>query len=266
MGIIEHIVFAFLRSAIKYVIFAGVAYLIFYIWKKEKYFRLKIQSKYPDSKNIRREITDSFLSISVFAVVGGLLFWLRSQGYTKVYLDFHTHSVAYFLFTVALFILAHDTYFYWTHRFMHWDKVYKYVHRTHHLSTNPTPWAAFAFHPLEALIEIGILPIMLFLVPLHPAAILIWAVYMTTLNVMGHVGFEIFPSGFTTNKITRWHNSSVHHNMHHRYVRCNYGLYYNIWDRMMGTNHEKYDEEFEAVKQRPAIQAESYRQEAPANA
>jgi len=35
--------------------------------------------------------------------------------------------------------------------------------------------------------------------------------------------------------------------MHHRYVTCNYGLYFNIWDRIMGTNHQRYHEEFEAT-------------------
>ena len=36
--------------------------------------------------------------------------------------------------------------------------------------------------------------------------------------------------------------------MHHRFVRCNYGLYYNVWDRLMGTNHERYEDEFDRVK------------------
>jgi sterol desaturase/sphingolipid hydroxylase (fatty acid hydroxylase superfamily) len=35
--------------------------------------------------------------------------------------------------------------------------------------------------------------------------------------------------------------------MHHKYVNSNFGLYFNIWDRVMGTNHERYHEEFEAV-------------------
>jgi sterol desaturase/sphingolipid hydroxylase (fatty acid hydroxylase superfamily) len=60
----------------------------------------------------------------------------------------------------------------------------------------------------------------------------------------------MYPSGFTTHRVTRWHNTSVHHNQHHRAVDCNYGLYYNLWDRLMGTNHPEYDDTFEAVAAR----------------
>jgi lathosterol oxidase len=66
------------------------------------------------------------------------------------------------------------------------------------------------------------------------------------------LGFELFPSGFTTNKLTRWHNTSTHHNMHHKYFSCNYSLYFNVWDRLMGTNHAKYEETFEEVCERRA--------------
>jgi sterol desaturase/sphingolipid hydroxylase (fatty acid hydroxylase superfamily) len=141
---------------------------------------------------------------------------------------------------------------------MHWDAIYKYVHRVHHLSTNPTPWAAFAFHPFEAVMEVSIVLIMVFIMPLHYLAILAWILYMSGLNVLGHLGFELFPSGFTTNKLTSWHNTSTHHNMHHRLVKCNYGLYFNFWDKIMGTNHEHYTEEFEKVKAKSAVHPEEF--------
>src|SRR4029079_5224578 len=138
-----------------------------------------------------REIGYSFLSLAVFAFVGAGIFVLRKMGYTRIYTDFNAHSVAYFIFSVVFFIVAHDAYFYWTHRFMHWKKIYPYVHLIHHKSHNPTPWAAFAFHPLEALVEFGIVPLMVFTMPLHPAAILVWVLYQSGMNVLGHLGFEL---------------------------------------------------------------------------
>ncbi|MFN8276681.1 MAG: sterol desaturase family protein [Chitinophagales bacterium] len=232
---------------LRYVVFSGTAFLIFYRWKREKYIDRKIQERFPDKAQMIREAVNSVSSIVVFALTGVLVFWMNQHGWTKIYTRFADHSMAYFVLSVVAFIFLHDTYFYWMHRLMHWDKVYKYVHRTHHLSTNPTPWAAFAFHPLEAFVEVGILLIMVFLMPLHPLAILAWILYMTLLNVMGHLGFELFPKGFTIHPIFGWHNTSVHHNMHHRLVKCNYGLYFNIWDRLMGTNHKHYHEEFDSV-------------------
>ncbi|MFN8310375.1 MAG: sterol desaturase family protein [Chitinophagales bacterium] len=248
--LITKLVTIFTLSYLRYLVFAGLAYLIFYVWKKRDWFHLKIQKKFPGKEQMLREAGYSTLSIFIFAWMGLVVFWLHQHGHTKIYDNFSNHSVWYFLFSAVVFILAHDAYFYWTHRLMHWEKIYKYVHRTHHLSTNPTPWAAFAFHPSEAVIEVSILFIMVFAIPLHPAAIVVWILYMTLLNVMGHVGFEIFPKGFTTHPIWKYQNTSVHHNMHHRLVRCNYGLYFNYWDRWCGTNHADYHKEFEAVKSR----------------
>ncbi|MDB5281329.1 MAG: sterol desaturase family protein [Bacteroidota bacterium] len=236
--------------SLRYLLFAGSLFLVFYVWKKRDFFRFKIQQKFPENKHVAREIGYSFLSLSVFAVVATFVFILRKHGYTKIYTNFSDHSMGYFIFSVIAFILIHDTYFYWSHRLMHWKKIYPYVHKVHHRSTNPTPWAAFAFHPIEAVMEVGILPLMVFLMPIHHYAILCWVLYQTGMNVIGHLGFELYPSGFVDGKFTKWHNTSTHHNIHHKLVNCNYGLYYNFWDRIMSTNHARYQDEFENVKAR----------------
>jgi len=144
-------------------------------------------------------------------------------------------------------IVLHDTYFYWTHRLMHWKPLFKLAHKTHHLSTNPTPFAAYAFHPIEALVEVGIIPLIAFTIPHHASAITIFSLYSLLLNVTGHLGYELFPKGFASHKLFKWHNTSTHHNMHHRLVKCNYGLYFNFWDRLMKTNHPHYEQSFNAV-------------------
>ena len=48
----------------------------------------------------------------------------------------------------------------------------------------------------------------------------------------------------------KWLNTSTNHNMHHKYVTCNYGLYFNFWDRVMNTNHVKYQATYEEVTAR----------------
>lgn len=235
---------------IRYFLFAGIPYLIFYVIFKSRFFRFKIQQKYPNGEQIRREILYSLSSMFIFTIIGTTVFSLHRNGYTKIYTNMHEHSIAYFVFSTIAFIVIHDAYFYWSHRLMHHKKIYPYVHLIHHKSYNPTPWAAFAFHPLEAIAQVLILPIMIFLMPLHPLAIFIWGIYQLALNIGGHLGFEIFRKGFTKRFYTMWSNTSTHHNMHHKYVNCNYGLYFNVWDRMMGTNHPNYDEEFDAVCER----------------
>jgi uncharacterized protein (DUF2147 family) len=134
---------------------------------------------------------------------------------------------------------------------MHHKAIFKYVHRVHHESTNPSPWAAYAFHPWEALIQALVMPTLVFTLPLHPLAASIFLIYMIVRNVIGHTGFEIFPKGFTKNKWLNWNTAVTHHNMHHEHFHGNYGLYFTWWDKWMKTEHKKYHEAFEEVKSRP---------------
>lgn len=235
------------KLTFRYLLFTGIAYFFFYVWRKKYYWASKIQQRYPENKHIVREILYSVSTILIFGVVVVAVTWAGFHGYTRFYAHISDRGWPYFIFSLVLMILLHDTYFYWTHRLMHWKPLFKRVHRTHHLSTNPTPFAAYAFHPIEAIVEIGIIPIIVFTIPHHSLAILAFSIYTLLLNVMGHLGFELFPKGFASHWLFKWHNTSTHHNMHHRLVKCNYGLYFNFWDRVMDTNHPDYEKTYDKV-------------------
>lgn len=231
----------------RYLMFTGCFYLFFYVWKNKKYWTAKIQQRYPRGKHILREIKYSFITMVIWAVVILMVIWAGKRGLTLAYGPAGKYGYAYYIFSVLLMIVLHDTYFYWTHRLMHWKPLFSHVHKIHHLSVNPTPFAAYAFHPFEALVEIGIIPLVSFTIPHATSAITIFSIYSLLLNVLGHLGYELFPKGFASHWLFRWHNTSTHHNMHHRLVKCNYGLYFNFWDRIMHTNHPRYIESFDKV-------------------
>ncbi|MEO6316932.1 MAG: sterol desaturase family protein [Chitinophagaceae bacterium] len=144
--------------------------------------------------------------------------------------------------------IIHDTYFYWTHRLMHHKKLFRLFHLVHHHSTNPSPWAAYSFHPLEAVVEAGIFAVFLFIIPVHPLHFYIFFFFMIVYNVYGHLGYELYPKGFSRHWLGKWVNTSVSHNQHHQYFKGNYGLYFTFWDRLMGTIRNDYEKQFEAVK------------------
>jgi Delta7-sterol 5-desaturase len=149
-------------------------------------------------------------------------------------------------------IVVHDAYFYWTHRLMHHGRLYRAFHRTHHLSMSPTPWAAYAFSPAEALVQAGIGPLIVFTMPVHPAAFGLFMVWQIAFNVFGHCGYEIFPRWFLGSRAGTLLNSVTHHALHHEKFQANFGLYFNVWDRLMGTNHPEYERRFElATGRRP---------------
>ncbi len=235
---------------LRYFILAAAAFVIFYGLKKQAWRFRKIQPRFPRLTDYGREILYSLMTVIIFAGVGYVVFLTPLAQYTFTYTAVSRYGWGYLVFSIVLTIWVHDTYFYWMHRLIHHKRFYKWVHRVHHLSTNPSPWAAFAFHPLEAVLEAGIIVIVAFLFPIHPLAIAIFLLFMMVYNVYGHLGYEVYPKGFSRTRIGKWINTSVNHNQHHQYFTGNYGLYFLFWDRWMGTLRPDYDQHFDAVTSR----------------
>lgn len=249
-GLINGWLLAALSIFLRYALFAGLAFTLFYVLKKQAFSRARIQEKYPQASQILSEVRHSAYTALIFALMGVGLYFLREAGHTRIYTDISTFGWGYMFFSFLLLILLHDTYFYWVHRLMHHPKLFRVFHKVHHLSHNPTPWASLSFHPLEAIVEVAIVPLIAFFIPFHPLALLLFATWSLVWNVVGHLGYELFPKGFVHHPLFRWFNTSTHHNMHHRRSGCNYGLYFNFWDSWMGTNHPEYRSTFDQIKNR----------------
>jgi sterol desaturase/sphingolipid hydroxylase (fatty acid hydroxylase superfamily) len=142
-------------------------------------------------------------------------------------------------------IVAHDAYFYWTHRAMHHPRLFRFFHHTHHRSHTPTPWAAYAFAWPEAVVQAVFLPLFLLVVPAHAVVILAFVTHMIVRNVMGHAGVELHLRGWTGSRWLNWMSTTTHHDLHHATSRWNYGLYFTCWDRAMGTEHPDYVRAFD---------------------
>lgn len=233
------------HAAKYYFIFAGIAFVIFYAILKRPLGYRKIQAMSPKPTDYAREVILSLVSVGIFGVVAALTFGVFGQ-YTNVYGGaYDRYGQVYYLFTFIWAILLHDTYFYWMHRFMHTRFIYRLCHRVHHRSTNPNPWTAYSFHPVEAVLEAGILPLMAFTLPIHPSVIMSVFIFQILYNVYGHLGFELYPREFHRTRIGKYINTAVAHNLHHSHFTGNYGLYFLFWDRWMGTLRQDYDSNYE---------------------
>ena len=222
----------------RYVVFAAIAYFIFYVWKRRDWLYLKIQQRFPTPSDYQREIGYSALTSLIFGVVVWLCLGTPFHTYTRFYSNIDQYGLGWLLLSIPLTVLVHDAYFYWIHRLMHLPGLYRKMHLTHHRSVNPSPWAAFAFHPLEAVLEAGIIPILLIIMPLHPISFLGFVTVMLVFNVYGHLGYELFPAKLFHHPLGKWLNTAVYHNLHHEKFKGNYGLYFTFWDRWCGTLRE----------------------------
>ncbi len=226
-----------LLSAIAMTLIVGMRYLIVsgaFAWAtrvkhRGLYARLDLQ--------IRREIGWSLASAAIYGIPAGIVAWgWDNRGWTLIYRDIDAWPLWYFPLSVFLYLAAHDTWFYWTHRLMHRPWWFRVAHAVHHESRPPTAWAAMSFHPWEALTGAVVIPALVFIVPIHVGALAVVLSVMTIMGVTNHMGWELFPRAIVRGVMGNWLITATHHQRHHDEYRGNYGLYFRVWDKLCGTD------------------------------
>ncbi len=184
---------------------------------------------------IRREIGWSLASAAIYGVPAGIVAWgWAERGWTRIYTGWTAYPLWYLPLAPLLYLLAHDTWFYWTHRLFHRPWWFSRVHAVHHASRPPTAWAAMSFSPLEALSGALVIPALVFVIPIHAAMLLAVLAIMTLMGVTNHMGWELFPRALAGSR--SWLITASHHHLHHERYACNFGLYFRLWDRACGTD------------------------------
>ncbi len=250
MPIYQSVFFPLVINILRYVVMAGIPFLIFYVLFPSFFSKQKNQTRLAKNKDFIREILHSMQTTAAIAGIAYLIMHTSLKEYTMMYTDLATYPMWWFVLSIILALMIHDTYFYWTHRAMHHPKLFKWVHLLHHKSVNPSPWASYSFHIFEAIIELMVVPIILMLIPLHPYAILFFTTASFIINVYGHLGYEIAPRRFRHAWLFEMMNTSEHHNLHHKKFKGNYGLYFRFWDRAMKTEYPDYVKEYDLIQEK----------------
>lgn len=229
---------ALILSALAMSAIVGVRYLL-----ASGGFALVTHARHPGlyrglEPQIRQEIAWSLASALIYGVPAGIVAWgWQAHGWTRIYTDAHAFPIWYLPLSILLYLVVHDTWFYWTHRAMHMPRLFRAAHAVHHASRPPTAWAAMSFHPLEALTGAIVIPVLVFLIPIHVVALGIVLSIMTIMGVSNHMGWEMFPRALVHGPLGGWLITATHHQRHHDRYNCNYGLYFRVWDRLCGTDH-----------------------------
>jgi lathosterol oxidase len=142
---------------------------------------------------------------------------------------------ALWLYVVKLLLvtLLVDGYMYVKHRALHSRPLWPF-HRDHHAFVNPSPFAAFAVAPVEALLTFA--PVLLLCLPAAPVwahAYGVWTAAFVLLNLYLHAGYTIRPLEALLRPLCI--NSSAFHNMHHEKTVRNFGELLTVWDHLLGT-------------------------------
>jgi Delta7-sterol 5-desaturase len=227
-------------------VFFGVCY---YLFSKQLENRIILKTKKLSFGQLRKEVILSTASQIIFTIVQFIFYsTFDGFGYIHGYKDFDgLIGIVYVLFSIIVFTIIHDTYFYWVHRGMHNKYVFKLIHRTHHANNPIDPITAVSFGPAEAVLQ-ALWPVLaLLFLPLSPSAFLIVLSLDIIHTVYIHLGYEILPAGFVTHPIGKHFVTSTHHSMHHEHANGNYALYFLWWDWIMGTEHKDYCDRFKIL-------------------
>jgi sterol desaturase/sphingolipid hydroxylase (fatty acid hydroxylase superfamily) len=177
--------------------------------------RRSVQGQTPADGQRRREFLNSMLTVLIFSANGALIFAGAKAGVMRLYTDIGERGWAYAGISLIVLVLAHDTWFYWTHRLLHRRWLFRWSHLTHHRSIAPTPWAAYSFAPAEAVVQAVFLSLILLVLPLHPLVIFVFLTHMIVRNVLGHAGVELMPRAWLAGWWGRRLTTTLHHDLHH---------------------------------------------------
>ncbi|KAL2850857.1 hypothetical protein BJX68DRAFT_255035 [Aspergillus pseudodeflectus] len=177
---------------------------------------------------IRLEIQQGVSAIPVIAVLTTPFFLAEIRGWSKLY-DFADDAPfrEYTWLQYIFFVCFTDCGIYWIHRWLHYPPVYRWLHKPHHKWIVPTPFASYAFHPVDGWSQSLPYHIFPFLFPLQKVAYLGLFVFVTLWTVLIHDAEYLSQSVVV--------NGAACHTMHHLYFNYNYGQFLTFWDRVGGT-------------------------------
>lgn len=239
-------IFVFL--IIKYLVVFGGAYVL--LWKifPKLFFHFKIQQISRRPTAIANEIKFSLITILIQALFLTWLFLGSKHGLFKLHSGFVSRGYATEVVGFFGYFILYDTYFYWTHRWMHEKWLYKHVHQIHHRSLNPTPLASFSFHPIEAVINLFYMLPFVYFFPISYQLFAVLLVLTDIGNLAGHIGYEFIPENLYQSRFGNWITTPTHHNLHHQFSKSNFGLYWIGWDKIFKTLNPKTVDEFHRIK------------------
>ena len=141
---------------------------------------------------------------------------------------------------IVIFMISEDFCFYWAHRFLHWDYIYPYIHKRHHLWINSISIASEYAHPIEFIVSnvltTNIAPL-IFNKRTHILTMYIWVILRLGETTDGHCGYEFSWSPY---RLIPLSGSSEFHNFHHLNYKGNYASFFSVWDRVLKTVNAHY--------------------------
>ncbi len=139
---------------------------------------------------------------------------------------------------LAFFVFLDDFCFYWMHRALHTDRIYRRVHARHHRILRPRAFTGHYMHPLEYVLIASLMLLGPLLVQAHLVVLWVWIAWRQWEAADGHAGYDL---PWTPTHLVPGNDGAVFHDVHHAKVRGNYAGFLAIWDGVFGTYAKGYE-------------------------
>lgn len=174
------------------------------------------------------EIKQANKSMPIMSILYAPIFLAEVRGYSKLY-DTTEEGPGFWwdILQFPTFIVFSDFCIYWIHRYLHHPRIYKHLHKAHHKWIMPTPFASYAFHPIDGAFQGLPYHIFPFLFPMKKWVSVLFFVFVNFWTILIHDGEYL-----SNNPVV---NGAACHSLHHSRFEVNYGQFFTAFDRMGGT-------------------------------
>lgn len=181
------------------------------------------------ARQVRSEVCTGLLSLAVtVALAVGYMALLEPRTPYYGYFETRAWSWAWGLGGTLAYVAAFDTHFYWSHYVLHRSEwLWQHIHFQHHQYKEPSAFAQFAVHPVEAALQgpFGHFFVQLFF-PVHPVHLAILGFLSSAYAFAAHDGRAL--------ALTNYHY--YHHSKGRgRMTYFNLGFLTPVWDVLCGT-------------------------------
>ena len=235
---------------------AGLTHLWLYRWKRQG-DDLRYDTRPLARKRIflfGDQVKDNmFLTltsgVAVWTAWETFMWWAFANGVVPM-LDLDSATgVLWFIVLLAIVPVYSANHFAVGHWLLHRGPAYRRIHAVHHKNVNVGPWSGLAMHPAEHLLLFA--DVWLFLVvPASPLHMLFAMMHHGVGAPLSHTGYDSIELGGGARRPVRLRVGDFHHQLHHRYIECNYGGLESPLDDLLGAFHDGTPEGDRRIAQR----------------
>ena len=228
-----------LRNLVIVLVVAGGLHLLLYTFKKQgddDHYDARPLIKKSKRFHFGDQVWDNMFwtlasSVPIGTLWECLMLWAYANGHATL-ITFGSNP-AWFIGLMLVIPIWSGFHFYWYHRLLHFEPLYRWFHSWHHKNGNTGPWSGHAMHPVEHLFLYSDLVIYL-VIASHPIHVIFNAMLHTVGGPTSHCGYHRVRFG----RIFSLQLGDFMHQLHHRFCDCNYGSYETPWDKVFDSFHD----------------------------